>query len=164
MKKQFVASAILIILPILMVSCVSSLLKENPPKFSKEVQWSEPKKPFEKIDTPVYPAWKNKVTGNVISIVSDCGNSSQVGLLALHQLIESSVEEFKLIKEEKIIFQDKTALVHFSQGELDGAPIEIQSLSFRRKDCGYLTALSGKRNNLEDDRKKFELFNESLRF
>ncbi len=164
MKKQLVASLILITFPIFLVSCVSSLLKESPPTFSKDVKWSEPATPFEKMSTPVYPAWKSATTGNVISIVSDCGSSTGPGLLGLHQLIESSVEEFKLVKEQKLLFQNQASIVHYSEGELDGAPIEIQSMSFRRKQCGYLTTLSGKRNNLDGDRKIFQQFNDGLRF
>ena len=111
MKKQLAASLILIAFFISMVSCVSSILKESPPTFSKNVNWSEPAQPFERLNTAVYPAWKSKVTGNVISIVSDCSNSSGPGLLGLHRLIENSIEDFKLIKEQKPNFQNQAALV-----------------------------------------------------
>ncbi|MBC7420786.1 MAG: hypothetical protein H7328_08660 [Bdellovibrio sp.] len=164
MKKQLAATFLLIAFPIFLVSCVSSILKESPPTFSSDVKWNNLPASFEKMDTGIYPAWKNPRTGNVISIVSDCGNSSGAGLLGLHQLVESSVEEFQLVKEQKLLYKNKSALVHHSEGEVDGSPIEIQSMSFRRKDCGYLTSLSGKKNNLESDRKAFEQFNYGLTF
>ncbi|MBC7741680.1 MAG: hypothetical protein H7061_05770 [Bdellovibrionaceae bacterium] len=165
MKTQLAASLLLITFPIMMVSCVSSLLKEAPPTFSKDIKWTEPMTPFKKMNTSIYPTWKNKSTGNVISIVSDCGDlAADQNLGSFHQLIEGSVEKFKLVKEQKILFKNKSALIHHSQGELDGQPIEIQAMSFKRKNCGYVTSLTGKKGNLDPDRRAYNQFNESLNF
>ncbi len=113
----------------------------------------------------VYPTWKNKNTGNVISIISDCSEAGgEQSLNSLHQMVEGSVDNLKIIKEEKIFFKNKPALLHYSQGELDSLPIEIESMSFKRKNCSYLTSLSGKKGNLELDRKAYRQFSESLTF
>ncbi len=164
MKKQLAASFFLISFPIFLASCVSSLLKEAPPTFSKEIKVTAPQDPFNKMGSEIYPAWRNKTTGNVISIISECNSESLPSLQVLHQSIEGSVESFKLIKEQKVTFKNKPALVRNSEGELDGEPIEIQSMSFKRKNCGYVSSLTGKKNNLEKDRKAFQHFNESLSF
>ena len=101
MKKQLVATLIIVSLPFIFVSCVSSILKDAPPTFSKEIKLTEPTSPFIKMDTSVYPSWKNLKSGNVISIISNCSDSDSK-LSNLHQIIESSLDNIKVIKEETL--------------------------------------------------------------
>ncbi len=162
MKKQLLATFCIITLPFLMVSCVSTLLQEKAPTFSKEIHFKAPSHSFVKINRGVYPAWKNSKTGNVISIVSDCSEAST--LAGLHLLITDSIEQSKLIKQQQISFQKKPALLYFSEGSLDGQPIEVRSLSFKSRNCGYVSSLAGRPNSLDLDQKPFDDFNESISF
>lgn len=164
MKKQLVATLTIIVIPLFFVSCISSLLKDKAPSFSNEIILASPKEPFIKTDTSVFPSWKSNTTGNVISIVSDCNENSSYKLTNLHQLIESTLEGIKIIKEETISLQKKPALMRIINAQLDGQPIEIQSVSFKRKSCGYVAALSGKVNNLVFDKSQFEQFINSFDF
>jgi hypothetical protein len=164
MKTQLVASVFIISLPFLMVSCVSSILKEKAPTFSKEIQFKEPKSSFVKINLSVYPAWKNSKTGNVISIVSDCAENYSGSLSGLHQLIIGSIEEPKILQQQALTFKQKPALMYITEGQLDGQPIAVRSMSFQRKDCGYVSSLSGRPPVLATDLKSFEEFNESFSF
>lgn len=158
MKKHLVASLLIIAVPFLFVSCVSSLLKEKPPAFSKEIKLTPPKAPFIKTETSVFPSWKNSQTGNVISIVSDCNEGATSKLSVLHQLIEDSLEDIKIVKEETIALQNRPAFLKVVTANLDGHPIEVHSVSFKRKSCGYLASLSGKANSLFKDATFFESF------
>lgn len=158
MKKQLVATLIIVSLPFIFVSCVSSILKEAPPSFSKEIKLTDPASPFQKMDTSVYPSWKSSKTGNVISVVSDCNENSSSKLSSLHQIIESSLDNVKVIKEETISYQNRPAFSRSINADLDGVQIEVQSVSFKRKSCGYVASLSGKLNNLNDDRQQFDQF------
>lgn len=162
MKKQLLATFCIIASPFLMVSCISSLLQEKAPTFSKEIQFKQPENSFTKINKAVYPAWKNSKTGNVISVVSDCSENST--LTGLHSLITDSIEQAKLIQQQPIIFQQKPALLYLTEGSLDGQSIEIKSISFKRKNCGYVSSLSGKPKSIEIDQKTFDAFNESFSF
>jgi hypothetical protein len=165
MKKQLVASLFLICLPLLIASCVSTILQEKAPTFSKDVSFTEPDKNiFIKINRTVYPAWKNKITGNVISIVSDCKESSSAILTNLHLLITDSIENSKLTKQQQITFKKKPAVFYVTEGLLEGESIEVHSLSLKRKNCSYLSSLSGKPDSIASDQKAFDDFNESLVF
>jgi len=164
MKKQLVATFSVIVIPFLFASCISTLLKETHPSFSKEISLTDPEKPFTKTDTSIFPSWKNTTTGNVISIISDCAENTSYKLSNLHQLIESGLDDIKLLKEESLTFQKKPALSRIVHAYLDGQPIEIQSVSFKRKSCGYVVTLSGKINNLSFDRPQFEHFINGFRF
>lgn len=164
MKKQLVATVILIAIPFFFVSCVSSILKEKPPTFSNEIKLIAPQPPFVKTETSVFPSWKNTLTGNVISIVSDCNDGSSSKLTALHQLIEDSLEDIRVVKEETLALQNRPAHLKVVTAKLDGHPIEVRSISFKRKSCGYLASLSGKTNSLLKDTTQFEQFISGLVF
>ncbi|MEK6627524.1 MAG: hypothetical protein AABY53_02770 [Bdellovibrionota bacterium] len=164
MKKQLAATLTIIIIPLFFVSCISSLLKDKAPSFSTEITLVAPPKPFIKTDTSVFPSWKNNTTGNVISIVSDCNENSSYKLSNLHQLIENELDGINVIKEETTSLQKRPALIRVINAHLDGQPIEIQSLSFKRKSCGYVATLSGKINNLASDKSQFEKFVNSFGF
>ena len=161
MKKQLVASLILIVTPILLVSCVSSLLQEKAPTFSSEVKYTEPRAPFVRLNKSVYPSWKNKETGNVISIVSDC---SEITLEGLQQLIEGSLDKVITVAKENVTYKNKPALGQVTVGLIDSQQIQINSKSFKRKNCGYVTSLSGRIKNLDVDKTNLLQFEESLTF
>lgn len=146
------------------MSCVSSLLKEKAPTFSTEVKFKEPGAPFIKLSQSVYPSWKNKSTGNVLSIFSDCQTGTTVSLAELLRVIEDSVENSKRISESSSTFQSKPALHRSVRGELDENQIQIKSMAFKKLNCGYVVSLSGKPDQLPLDEKALELFTQSLSF
>ena len=162
--KQLLASLILILAPFLLVSCVSSLLKENAPTFSDEVRFTAPKLPFIRLNKSVYPSWKNKQTGNVLSIFSDCQNGNSSSLSELQRIIEDSVENSKQVSENQIQYQNKPALQRTLSGEVENNTIQIKSMSFKRLNCGYVVSLSGKPEQLRLDNNAFDLFIKSLTF
>lgn len=163
MKKHLALTTFIILAPFLLVSCVSSLLKEKAPTFSKDVEFEDPKGPFHKLDKSIFPSWKNKDSGNVISIFSDCQESPKT-LNELQKYIEDSVENSKRAKETLTQFQNKPALNILFQGELESNPIEVQSISFIRANCGYVVSLSGKPQQLKLDQVTFDHFLTSLKF
>ena len=162
MKKQLLATLFIFISPLLFVACVSSILKENPPSFSTDVTIKKPSPQFVKLAQAIYPSWKNQQTGNVISIISDC--ESSLSLLQLHKLVEDNVSDLKIINEEGTFLNNKPAITKIITGLIDGSPIEILSLSFKRKSCGYVSSLSGKAGTLQTDKNEFDQFNLNLRF
>lgn len=164
MQKQLVATFIIIIIPFFFVSCVSSILKEKPPTFSQEIEVQDPAAPFVRMNTSVYPSWKNPQTGNVIAIISDCSTTSSYSLSSLHQLIENSLRNVTTVKEESSSLQGAPALRKTVNGELDTRPIEVRSISFQKKSCSYVSSLSGKKDNLEADSSSYEQFLSNLSF
>ncbi len=164
MKKQLVSALIIIISPILFVACVSSLLKEKAPTFSSEINYAEPSAPFIYSNKSVFPSWKNKKTGNVLSVLSDCQNGAAASLGELQRLIEDSVENPNRLKESFISYQNKPALLRTIHAELDNSSIEIRSMTFKRLSCGYVVSLSGKPEQIGLDQNHFDAFLKSLSF
>ncbi len=164
MKNHLVATIILLTAPFFLASCVSTLLKEKAPTFSNEVNFKAPGLPFTKLNQSVYPSWKNKTTGNVLSIFSDCQSGNSISLSDLLRIIEDSVENSKKVSENNLIFQSKPALQRVIRGELDNNPIQIKSTAFIKMNCGYVVSLSGKPDQLQLDEKALETFTQSLNF
>lgn len=164
MQKQLVATFIIILMPFLFVSCVSSLFKDKAPTFSREIRLRAPEAPFKETDTSVYPSWKSSASGNVISIVSDCSQISSYSLSSLHQLIENSLQNVHTVKEEQVSIQGRPSLSKVIEGELDGFPIEVRSVSFMKKSCGYVGSLSGKKGSLDGDQAEFDRFLNNMSF
>lgn len=164
MKRQLAATLIVFVAPFLFVACVSSILKEAPPTFSREINLKDPAAPFVRMKTSVFPSWKSKTSGNVISVVSDCDRNSPQALSQLHRIVEDSLTSIEVIAEEGAFLHEKPALSKNIKAELDGSPIEVLSLSFKRKSCGYVTSLSGKIGTLTQDRAVFDQFNQGLTF
>lgn len=151
-------------MPILLASCVSSLLKEKAPTFSSEINFRPPALPFVMLNQSVYPSWKNKNTGNVLSIFSDCQSDNSLSLVDLLRIIEDSVENLSKVSESSLTFQNKPALQRVIRGDLDNSPIQIKSTAFRKSNCGYVVSLSGKPDQLKLDEKALEAFTQSLNF
>lgn len=164
MKRQLAATLILFAAPFLFVACVSSILKENPPTFSSEVEYKDPATPFSKLKKSVYPSWKNQKTGNVISLISDCDPNANLSPAQLQRMVEDSLTGIQVVSEETGTLQDKPALTKNIKAQLDGTDIELLSVSFRRKSCGYVSSLAGKVGSLQQDRAEFDNFNRNLKF
>lgn len=164
MKKQLVSTLILLIIPFLFASCISGILKEKPPVFSSEIKYEAPKAPFKSQSASVFPSWKSQTSGNVIAIVSDCGPNSDVSLQQMHSLLEDSMSDYQVVNEKAVQYQDRPAYFKNTTGLLDEVPIEIRALSFKRKNCTYLSYLSGKKGGLDADQSAWENFNVKLSF
>lgn len=164
MKKQLVTTILIALFPIIFTACVSSMLQGSPPTFSKEIRVVDPNTPFVLNKGTVFPSWKSARTGNVITIISDCDPNSSASLTVLHRMVEEPLSNLEVVKEENITYQNKPAVFKVVKGELDGHAIELQSISFRRKSCGYVSTLSGKSGSLQQDEGEFGRFNSGLRF
>lgn len=164
MKKHLALTLLIIFAPFLLISCVSSLLKEKEPTFSKDIVITEPNSAFTKLNKSVFPSWKNKQTGNVISVFSDCQSEGLRSLNELQKYIEDSIENSQRTKEVTTQFQGKTALLVYLKGELESNPIEVQSISFNKANCGYVVSLSGKPQQLKLDQTNFDQFLAGLKF
>lgn len=164
MKKQLVSSIFICLFPVLFTACVSSILRGSPPSFSKEIKVQAPGGSFLASGNSIYPSWKSSKSGNVISIISDCDPNSSATLNSLHYMVEDALSNVKTVKEENTNFQGKPAVSKKVIADLDGHAIELQSLSFKRKSCGYVSTLSGKADTLEQDLQAFIQFNSGLKF
>lgn len=146
-----------------LTSCLSSLLKEPAPTFSDEIQLPAVISEFTQQKTSTYPSWKNKKTSNVISVISECSDSN-LTLKSAHSMITNAVENETILDEKKTKHKDSLAYFRKISGLIEGHNLEIQSLSFKFKNCFYVSSLSGSKEKIALDLNAWTTFNQNIEF
>lgn len=146
-----------------LTGCISQLFKEPRPSFQKEFNFAAPAKPFIELQSSVYPSWKSQNTSNVISLISDCSENQFSAKSAL-SILNNSVDKPVITNEKKVhIMDDIQSVFQKLQGEIEQQKIEIQSISFKYKNCFFITSISGLPNKISEDLKIWEDFNKSFK-
>jgi len=158
-SKLFLSLAILLLIP----GCISNIFKEPKPTFSKDVVIPEFNSDFNPLRDNVYPAWKSKTTGNVISMVSDC-NDGNFNLKSIHSLMSDSLDSVKVIEEKNTTLNRRKSYFKKVRGEIDGKAIEIQSYSVQYLKCTYVASLAGNPQKIEQNQNDFKSFLQKIDF
>ncbi len=149
-----------------LTSCsISSLLNlsEKPPVFSTDIILPNLTSEFKKQTESVFPSWKNKKTSNVISVFSDCTDTTQ-NLKSVHSTITNSIENETVVEAKKVSINNNEGYFRKVYGQIDGHDIEIISSSFKYKNCVYLSSLSGQRTKINSDLNSWQIFNQNIEF
>lgn len=158
-SKLLLSFGILLLIP----GCISNIFKEPKPTFSKEVILPELNSDFNQLHDNVYPAWKSKDTGNVISMVSDC-NEGIFTLKSIHSLMSDSLDKVKVIEEKPTTLNGRKSYYKVMRGEIDGKAIEIQSYSLQYNKCTYVTSLAGNPEKINLNQEHFKTFLQKIDF
>ncbi len=147
----------------LSTGCISNLLKEPAPTFSKDIILPLLPNEFVLKKTSAYPSWKSTKTSNVVLVISECSDP-QLNLKSAHSLITNALENEKIIEEKKTTFKKNPAFYRKVSGLVDGLDIDIISTSFKYKECIYISSLSGVRESLNKDIDHWNEFNQQIEF
>lgn len=142
--------------------CISSILKEPAPTFSKEARLQSPPSPFVKMKSASYPSWKSSKTQNVILILSNCDSLYNVN--NIHHAIAENVDNVKVESSQVDSLKFVRPVVKQIQGSIDNAPVTVKTVAFQHRNCTYLTALSGKPETLSSDLENWKNFINSIEF
>jgi hypothetical protein len=132
---------------------------EETPQKSADIQFIIPKKPFQEHRLPSSDkAWLSTVTANIISFTSECSLKSDPSLETLvHESIES-LDHVEILENETINFNNREAIRTFAKGKIDGIPLAMKTLIFKKNGCNYRIMLSGLVNKIDKDQSQFEEF------
>jgi hypothetical protein len=158
--KYFTFSILILFLS---TGCISNLLKEPAPTFSKDIILPILPEEFILQKTSAYPSWKSKKTSNVVLVISECSDPN-LNLKSAHALITSALENEKVIEEKKTTFKKNPAYYRKVSGLVDGLDIDIISTSFKYKECVYISSLSGVRESLNKNLDQWTAFNQQIEF
>ena len=145
------------------LGCISSILKEPAPQFSTEIIVPSAPERFSALKTSTYPSWKNESTQNVISLISDCKNSSY-NLMTVHDLIAGAMETPKVQEEKMMQVNGRASYFKKTTGQIDGAAIQTFSTSLRHNNCYYLSFISGNPERISQDLSAWNEFNKKIDF
>lgn len=152
----------IVIIVLFITACVSVTLKTEPTKPAEGIAYQQPADPFENAGDKKYPSWIQKKTGNVISIFSEC-SSQDVSLSQLQNDALAALDEAKIVREEKIKFENHDALKTWIEGKTNGIDSKLLVVNFKKSNCGYTISYGGRNKSFNKDLPAFDQFIASLR-
>lgn len=146
-------------------ACVSVNLGNKGQAKNGYVRYDSPDSPYQDIRIPSADfAWQNSKNGTTLSYLSVCHDP---GDPSLESMKDSSLRGFDGIvttKEEESNFNDRQAKKITADGTLDGIPVTIRLMLFKRNYCSYTISMVGvKKHFSELDQKTFDNFLSSFK-
>lgn len=147
------------IISLLLSSCVSVQLPGGKITQAKDVQYSDPGAPFEKIKAQNSDrTWQSKNTGNTISYLSECGGTADPSLQSIETESLSAMNDLKVIATEELTYNGREARQTVARGEIDGVAVQIALLIFKKNGCTYTLSYGGLHKQFSAELKNFENF------
>jgi hypothetical protein len=102
--KYFIFSFLTLFLS---TGCISNLLKEPAPTFSKDIILPILPEEFVLQKTSAYPSWKSKKKHQMLFLLFLSALTRNLNLKSAHSLITSALENEKVLEEKKTTFKKK---------------------------------------------------------
>ncbi|MGZ6427251.1 MAG: hypothetical protein ACXWQ4_17815 [Bdellovibrio sp.] len=145
------------------MSCVSVKLPSGKITPAKNVEYKAPPAPFKEIAVENSDkAWLSRETGNTISFLSECGGNIELSLKQIETDSLSALADLETLKEEEISYNGRAARQSLSKGTIDGVPVQLALLVFKKNGCNFTLIYGGKRKNFETEKRFFDTFKDSF--
>lgn len=139
--------------------CVSVSLPSMDGKRAQEVRFTAPSSPFKSLKTDSGDgAWISTRTGNTISYVSDCAAKIDP---ELDQILDDSaqiLEKPEVSNRASLNYNGRAAKTALVNGSLDGIPVRLKLLVFKKNDCSYTLSYTAKPSTFDTEAASFEAF------
>ncbi len=152
----FVSISIVFVL----LSCVSVKIPtgDSMKLRSVGVQFVPPPPPFHHLPTELADQqWTSSTTGNSISFLSECKVRNEPSLEILEKEVLGALDQ-ATSKKQKLLFNEREALRLKAEGKLDGVPVEIDSMIFKKNTCSYTVTFGGRKGSLKNEQNLFDTF------
>jgi hypothetical protein len=131
---------------------------------AKDVQFQVPEKPFQEIKVlTADKAWLSAETGNTISFLSECNGNVDPTLEQLQNESLTVLDKLKILQAKNLEFNGREALRTEAQGEVDGVPVKMELLIFKKNNCNYTLSFGGVLKRFNTEKKYFDKFTESFK-
>lgn len=145
-------------------SCVSVGLKQKAADKSKSYSFTQPSGNFEKIKSVQADlAFQDPTTGHTIAMISECSDSLDPSIESLESEITSSIQNAKAISQTEVMTNSRSGRHSLFSGTMDGVPVNIEILVFKKSSCAYTLTLMGREKGFENQRKYFENFKKGFK-
>ena len=144
-------------------ACVTVKVGDAPPEKATSVKFQAPSLPFaESESAEADRLWTNSQSAVSISFVSRCNDGTDPRLSDIQGQLISAVEEPTIELEKKYPFNSREALDTTISGRLDGIPVKLRLISFKKNNCHYTLSYVGKPRAFAKDAQVFENFSKSF--
>lgn len=148
---------------LLAVSCVSVKFPNSKVMSAKDVEFKNPQVPFKEITiSNTDKSWLSEKTGNTISYSSECGNS-ELSLQQLETDSLSALSNLEIMRVEEFTYNSRVARQSLSQGQIDGVPVQIALLVFKKNGCNFNLSYGGTKKNFETEKHFFDIFKNNFK-
>lgn len=148
---------------LLFTACVSVSIGPQKPESAKNVKYSSPPAPFVPFESDEIDAgWKNGLKGTSISFKSTCGDSLDLPLDGIQQSMISGIDQIKIIRSQKIHFNQREALDSTIQGKVDGVDTKMQIVILKKNRCTYMISYVSLLKSFDADLATFQSFLKSF--
>lgn len=160
MRNHFIVCITILLLG----GCVSIELPGAKSKPAQNVAYTPPTTPFKDLKGAGFDkAWLSEKTGNTIAYTSDCGNGNDPSLQQIEAESLSSLNNLQTISSEEISFDGRAALSSTSSGTLDGVPVRLSLLVFKKNGCNYALSYGGTEKQFSSEISQFENFKRNFK-
>jgi hypothetical protein len=160
MMKKIFASLFFIFT---IVSCVSVQIPTTVVEKAKNVTFKAPAGLFKSAKSPSSDQmWVSSKTASTISYFTSC-SSSEPSLKAIRTNAFSSLEQVEVSKEESIQINEREGLKSNIDGSLEGVPVKVQFIVFKKNSCSYHLSYVALKQNFEKELDQFSSFVQSFR-
>lgn len=141
------------------VACVSINIKSKAPIKSIAYSYQEPDSPFKKMNSEQADAvWQNPATGHAIAVLSECSETHDPSLSALEEETLQALNNHRITKSFNFSFQERDALRSSVEGSLDGIPVRMEIMTFKKNSCNYTLTYMGRTQGFVNSLPAFEKF------
>ncbi|WP_295901902.1 hypothetical protein [uncultured Bdellovibrio sp.] len=131
---------------------------------AKDVGFSAPGSPFKDMSGGNSDkAWISERTGNTISYLSECGSSSEPTLQQLETDSLGALSDLHILKSDEVSFNGRAARESISQGKIDGVPVQVALVVFKKNGCSYTLSYGGVEKQFSSEQKYFENFKQNFK-
>lgn len=162
MRKHLVL-LVLVLSTWTMASCVS-LDIEPETEQAEDLFFSAPKAPFVEKDTESLDAYYiEPKTGNSISIKSACYDPADPSLKSLEKSAFNGMTVVKVLNTKTEEFNNREALHSQRLVKIDGIPVIVEMMVFKKNDCNYIITHVGVEKNFNVTSTHFKDFLKDVR-
>lgn len=162
-NKKFTTLIFIFALLIALPSCVSVKIPNTVIEKAKNVGVKPPTSPYKKSNSASSDEmWVSNKTASTISYFTSCSNS-EPALKAIRTNAFSSLEGVEVTKEESIQISEREGLKSNVEGKLEGVPVKVQFVVFKKNSCSYHLSYVSLKENFDKEIEQFTTFVRSFR-
>lgn len=154
---------LLLILIYSVAGCVSVKIPTTTVEKAKNLSFKAPSAPFKSAKSLGADAmWTSSSTASTISFYTSC-SESEPALKTIRATAFSSLDSLEITKEEFVRINDREGLKSIIEGRLEGVPVKIQFLVFKKNSCSYHLSYVALKENFDRELNHFNNFINNFR-
>lgn len=163
-RRHFISKIFLTVFFLPLCSCVSVKIASEGPTKSKDILLTAPNNDFEKIKTEGSDVtWLNRKNGNSISYYSECNLANDISLQSIQNESFSALSDVNILNTQNVIYNDRDSLQTDADAAIDGVPIKISVVIFKKNGCNYTLTYAGRKEKFALNQTEFKKFVQDFR-